>query len=248
MATDDKEQIEDPRETPEEQEAPDPIALKLMALAADTPTEEIHKRALTRRDGSAITNADGTPKELSYITARFVMDRLDAVMGPQNWMNTYESLTSGAVRCGIGIVFDDTGHAEGRAIWKYDVGVPSSIEAEKGAHSDAFKRAGVMWGIARDLYDERDESRDVSQIVQGAVVPIAPQVPIRARAVPQQVDVDNLSAAPQAVNTGPAWVCPTHDDAREVPAGISKKSGQPYPAFLACPVAGCDQKEPFKPR
>lgn len=233
---------DDPRETPEEQEAPDPIAMKLAALAADTPDEEIHKRKVWAQ-GKVVQNPDGTDKELSYVTARFVMDRLDAVMGPQNWQNTFESLPSGAVRCGIGITFD-LGDDRVDTIWKYDVGVPSSIEPEKGAHSDAFKRAGVMWGIARDLYDERDESRDATPTLAPATNQ-PPQVPIRERAVPQQVDVDNLTAAP-VQDTGPHWVCPTHDDARLVEAGISKKTGKPFNAFYACPVSGCDEKEPWR--
>ena len=39
--------------------------------------------------------------------------------------------------------------------------------------------------------------------------------------------------------------CPTHNQPwKLVPAGVSKKTGQPYNAFLACPVRGCDQRPP----
>lgn len=31
--------------------------------------------------------------------------------------------------------------------------MPSNQESEKGEYSDAFKRAGFMWGIGRNLYD-----------------------------------------------------------------------------------------------
>lgn len=38
-------------------------------------------------------------------------------------------------------------------------------------------------------------------------------------------------------------VCPVHHVPwKTVPAGISKKSGKPYEAFLACPERGCDQR------
>lgn len=38
-------------------------------------------------------------------------------------------------------------------------------------------------------------------------------------------------------------VCPVHLVAwKEVPAGVSKKSGKSYSAFRACPTQGCDQR------
>lgn len=40
------------------------------------------------------------------------------------------------------------------------------------------------------------------------------------------------------------WVCPEHGGARVVPAGTSKKTGKPYPAFRVCVRQDCDQKEP----
>lgn len=50
---------------------------------------------------------------------------------------------------------------------------------------------------------------------------------------------------PVAVTTiqAPApWVCPVHHKVKTVPAGVSKKTGNSYDAFLACPEPGCDQK------
>jgi hypothetical protein len=38
-------------------------------------------------------------------------------------------------------------------IWKADGAGPSDMEADKGALSDAFKRAAVRFGIGRYLYD-----------------------------------------------------------------------------------------------
>jgi len=40
------------------------------------------------------------------------------------------------------------------------------------------------------------------------------------------------------------WLCPTHQQVKTVPAGVSARTGQPYNAFLACPVMGCPQKPP----
>jgi hypothetical protein len=229
--------------------AEDPIRMTLDALAADTPEEEVHERALTNRAGQPVMK-DGQPITLSYVTARFVQDRLDAVVGGDRWQNSFESLPSGAVRCGIGITFNPGDPTAERTIWKYDVGVPSSIEPDKGAHSDAFKRAGVMWGIARDLYDERDDARDPAPpqpVAQAQPAPSVQQV-VAGSGAPQQVNIETYDPAAAGGPADVGWVCPTHDDVKVVPGGISRKSGKPYDSFRACPVAGCDQKEPFKPR
>lgn len=220
-------------------------------LQADTPKEEVHQRAALGKGGTPVMR-DGQPLMLDYVTARFVMDRLDAAVGPTNWQTMFETLQGGmtqAVRCGISI------RPPGTDEWitKWDVGTPSSIEPEKGAHSDAFKRAGVHWGIARDLYDTRDEDRLAPTVVPGAGN-VAAQGGMRAQvmagaeqqAQPQQQAMPQIQQYDEEGNaTGrPAWVCPMHDDAKIVPAGISKRTGRQYNAFYACPVAGCDQKGP----
>jgi len=43
--------------------------------------------------------------------------------------------------------------------------------------------------------------------------------------------------------------CPVHRVPwRSVPAGISKKTGRAYQAFLACEVPGCDERPPVSRR
>lgn len=44
---------------------------------------------------------------------------------------------------------------------------------------------------------------------------------------------------------GTAWLCPQHGTSRIVPAGVSKKTGRPYSAFLVCGEQGCDMKPPM---
>lgn len=45
------------------------------------------------------------------------------------------------------------------------------------------------------------------------------------------------------VQTGPG--CPIHNVPwKVVPAGVSKKTGNPYDAFQACSVGGCDRRPP----
>ena len=83
---------------------------------------------------------------LAYIDARDVMDRLDEVCGPGGWQCRY-SHTAGKTVCDIGIKIG------GEWVWKADGAGDSDIEAEKGALSDAFKRAAVRWGVGRYLYN-----------------------------------------------------------------------------------------------
>ena len=86
-------------------------------------------------------------KQLAYIDARDVADRLDEVVGQAFWQNRY-TCVNGVTVCEIGLKVD------GEWAWKADGAPETTIEAEKGALSDAFKRAGVKWGIARYLYDD----------------------------------------------------------------------------------------------
>lgn len=211
----------------------------LAILQADTPDDEVHSRPLQTRNGPVMK--DGQPVMLPYVTARFVQERLDAAVGPANWQSAFTDLpNTEAVRCGIGIRPPDSDEW----VWKFDIGTPSSIEPQKGAHSDAFKRAGVQWGIARDLYDERD---GVENIPAPAPTPVQQQPVAQApmQAAPQPPPGITYAEAPQqqALGQMPAqWACPIHDDVKIVPAGVSRRTGRPYKAFYACPVAGCDQK------
>lgn len=74
------------------------------------------------------------------------MDRLDSVVGQANWQATYSHALSKTVcelsiRCGDEWIIKSNGAGD------------SDIEGEKGALSDAFKRAAVLWGIGRYLYN-----------------------------------------------------------------------------------------------
>jgi hypothetical protein len=84
-------------------------------------------------------------KELVYITARHVMDRLDKEVGQENWTTDYHEVM-GRVVCNLSL------YIAGRWITKSDGADDTSIEGAKGALSDALKRAGVQWGIARVYY------------------------------------------------------------------------------------------------
>jgi hypothetical protein len=116
------------------------------ALCAPFAPEEIFWRVgptNERTKGEGILR--GQP--LCYIDARSVMDRLDAVCGPQGWQDSYTPGMGTSIVCNIGIRLD------GEWIWKGDGAGATDMEADKGALSDAFKRAGVRWGIGRYLYE-----------------------------------------------------------------------------------------------
>ena len=86
-----------------------------------------------------------TAQCVAYIDARDVMDRLDQVVGEENWQDDYK-IVNGSLFAGIGIKVGE------EWIWKWDTGTESNIEKEKGQVSDSFKRAGIKWGIGRFLY------------------------------------------------------------------------------------------------
>ena len=210
----------------------------LIALGEATPEDEIHYREAKTRSGQSVMR-DGAPLMLAYVNARFVQDRLDSTVGPGVWQSHFVDLQSGAVRCGIGILVSRGTHDEW--VWKWDVGIPSNIEPEKGAHSDAFKRAGVQWGIARDLYEERDADPEVPLNTKQETT--ATPAGVRAQVYPGSTQTPPADATDDST-----WVCPIHNEVKEVAAGVSQRTGKKYTAFRACPVPGCDEKEPFKRR
>lgn len=96
------------------------------------------------------TNADKSKgMALAYIDARDVQDRLDEVCGGMGWQSRYVPMHDKKTVCEIGIYSE----FHNAWIWKSDGAGDSDIEAEKGALSDAFKRAAVRWGVGRYLYD-----------------------------------------------------------------------------------------------
>lgn len=121
-------------------------------LAAPFPPERVSWRV-----GS--TSADKKRGlALAYIDARDVMDRLDEVVGPSNWQARYPH-ANGKTVCEIDIWIEGRGW-----VTKADGAGDTDVEAEKGALSDAFKRAAVRWGIGRYLYDLDSPWVDLKQV------------------------------------------------------------------------------------
>jgi hypothetical protein len=107
------------------------------ALAAPFEPEEVRIRPQGGRN-------------LQYVTARTVMNRLDDVLGPENWWDEYQPLEHSVI-CRLTVKLPD-----GSTLTKSDAGgyagMPDSGDDEKSGFSDAFKRAAVKFGIGRYLY------------------------------------------------------------------------------------------------
>lgn len=113
--------------------------MKLDDLKKPLPKIHWRSQSMNKEGNSAMA--------LAYMDARDVMDRLDAVCGPQNWQDSYVESAKGRVICTISILIGD------QWVSKSDGAGDTAVEGEKGGISDAFKRAAVKWGIGRYLYD-----------------------------------------------------------------------------------------------
>jgi hypothetical protein len=133
-------------------------------MAAKTPAEPVARDPEVRAIAEALS-APFDPKDvkykpqmvknnralaMAYIDARLIQDRLDSVLGVENWGDAYKILPDGSVMCRLRIKLGD------RWISKTDVGSPSEQpdvgDRLKAAFSDALKRAAVKFGIGRYLY------------------------------------------------------------------------------------------------
>jgi Rad52/22 family double-strand break repair protein len=89
-------------------------------------------------------------REIQYITARTAMNRLDSVLGPENWWDEYTP-GENSVLCRLTVRLPD-----GTTLTKADAGgyagMADSGDDDKSGFSDAFKRAAVKFGVGRYLY------------------------------------------------------------------------------------------------
>ena len=140
---------------------------------------------------------------MAYIDARLIQDRLDEVLGVENWEDGYKILPDGSVMCRLRCKLGD------RWISKTDVGSPSEQpdggDRLKAAFSDALKRAAVKFGIGRYLYrlsaqwvDYDPVKKQITQLPQMPAFGIpksktpAPVVPAPAK--PQAANVEPVEA------------------------------------------------------
>lgn len=108
------------------------------------------------------TRKAGGGRELSYITARQAMIRLDEVVGPECWWDDYYD-ARGVLFCRLSVQLPD-----GTILVKCGAGgfkvmeeknrqgdyVVDQENTDKTGESDAFKRAAAKFGVARYLYKD----------------------------------------------------------------------------------------------
>lgn len=133
---------------------------------------------------------------MAYIDARLIQDRLDEVLGVENWEDVYKILPDGSVMCRLRCKFGD------RWITKTDVGSPSEQpdggDRLKAAFSDALKRAAVKFGIGRYLYRLSAQWVDYDPVKKQIVAP--PQLPAFALPKPK------VPAKPQPAPTPSGFI------------------------------------------
>jgi hypothetical protein len=89
---------------------------------------------------------------LPYVTNRAIMNRLDDVLGSENWKSEFREIHKGII-CTLSIRLTENGEW----ITKEDGADLTNIEPTKGGLSDSMKRAAVHFGMGRYLYEAETE-------------------------------------------------------------------------------------------
>lgn len=128
------------------------------------PFEEIEWRVLR------ISKKKPVAQVAAYVDSRAIQNRLDKVVGRENWQNEFVTVTGNnndgtAHICRLSIYYRE----RGEWITKSDGAGCTDVEPIKGGLSNAFKRSASMWGIGRYLYElkniwaEVDEYKAIAQ-------------------------------------------------------------------------------------
>lgn len=111
------------------------------ALAAPFDPREVRFKPQIVKNNKALA--------IAYVDVRVVEDRLDDVLGVENWQDEYQVTPDGVV-CQLRVKIG------GEWVVKSDVGSPSEQpdggDRLKAAFSDALKRTAIKLGIGRYLY------------------------------------------------------------------------------------------------
>lgn len=144
-------------------------------LAEPFPSDVVKERQGPKRHEGNCTKQYGRCTQnhmmLSYVDARDVAERLDAVLTPAAWSFESSAVPNTNVVHGRLMVWAD---AQSMTV-REDHGYPNSDSDEeplKSATSDALKRCAVLFGIGRHLYDDNHPQRP-------AVRPVVAPTPIR---------------------------------------------------------------------
>ncbi len=116
------------------------------------------------------TNSDKTKGlALAYIQARAIQNRLDEVVGIENWRVSYKEITGGFIaKLELKINNEWIAKEDGSGMTDY--------EAIKGGISCAFKRVASVWGIGRYLYEVEGQWLPIEQRGKSYVFKETPKI------------------------------------------------------------------------
>ncbi|MBY0458467.1 MAG: hypothetical protein K2V38_14100 [Gemmataceae bacterium] len=200
----------------------DPLVVAISAALAEPfePTEVKFKPQMVKNNSCLA---------MAYIDARLIQDRLDDVLGVENWKDTYDCLPDGSVVCKLKCKIGD------RWITKTDVGSPSEQPDQgdrlKAAFSDALKRAAVKFGIGRYLYRLTAVWVEYDPVKKRIVKP--PQLPVWALPRPKEAKAATKPAPEKAKAPVPQKeAAPRADEPKPAPKAEAPKPEVPKPANL----------------
>ena len=179
------------------------------SLAAPFAEQEVRSRAQAGR-------------QLHYITARTAMNRLDGVLGPENWWDEYLP-SENSVQCRLTVRLPD-----GATVTKADAGGYAGMadqgDDDKSGFSDAFKRAAVKFGVGRYLYRDGVPAfvRERESVV--APAPVSLPEPAPAPAQPTEAAPPSRSSHPNgsAPRSGRALFAWTKEQEQRHEVGLLK--------------------------
>lgn len=133
-------------------------------LKAPFPVDSLSWRIGNKSNWDRVNNKPKDPNKpvkaqmLVYIDSRDVQDRLDEVCGlcGWTWQNDFKEV-NGRLVCNLSLcsnIFCSKGST--CTITRSDGAGDTDFEAEKGGLSDALKRAAVLFGVGRYLYNAKN--------------------------------------------------------------------------------------------
>jgi len=204
------------------------------------------------------TNEDFTSgRAVPYVTNRAIQNRLDEVVGPENWKNEFKpwhddpKSRKSSQLCGISIYFEE------RKEWicKWDGAEDSDVESVKGGLSDSMKRAAVQWGIGRILYSLDAVFVEVEKKGKSVLIKDSERAKLDRRYLDMLAKLGKKPAAPigeQSTltprNTGTGTVreqAPTASQTQPRPQQAAQQGTPAQPAASAAPQSTAGQETPF---
>lgn len=146
-----------------------------------TRYKEIQEALAAPFDPSEVEVREVKGRREAYITYQTAIQRLDDVLGLENWRALFTETERG-VACVIEVFFEDVGWVAKGNVGGYPgmtvkdrmgIDIPDTENDVKAGYSDALKRAAAMWGVGRHL---RADNPTGARPVPGAA-PARPEKP-----------------------------------------------------------------------